>query len=350
MRALLDLARAFGLAAEAQLARAARYRGADAAYGRHVAAALRRAAPALAAALPDARPSGIRLVEPVAHTRGGFFSCFAACEGGPDLFVKAVPSASREAVFWAAWRRGGIRTRGDHYVLAPPIAEFRGRTVTLLAFARDDALPKTRRTAFRRFRGRLDEVVRAIADFNSDHLGGDVALPEPDFGRSYPVPGRRGIARHVGIERARTHALVETMKATSARWRHVARALDGATRCLCHMDLGTGNVVPRGGRCVFIDFGSACIAPAGADLHTVLRFGGRGSGAGRELAEAYADVFARKGIALDLEAVLHACQAYFATRYTTPRLRSVGPEVFAEAAEMGSALAARLGDGRLLHR
>jgi hypothetical protein len=349
MRALLDLARAFGLVAEAQLARAARYRGDDAAYGRHVAAALRRAAPALAAALPDARPSGIRLVEPIAHTRGGFFSCFAACEGGPDLFVKAVPSASREAVFWAAWRRGGIRTRGDHYVLAPPIAEHRGRTVTLLAFARDDALPKTRRTAFRRFRaGSTRSCARRGLQLRPSRRRRGAA----GTGLRPQLP-RAGPSRHRAAcrDRARAHdALVETMKATSARWRHVARALDGATRCLCHMDLGTGNVVPRGGRCVLIDFGSACIAPAGADLHTVLRFGGRGTGAGRELAEAYADVFARKGIALDPEAVLHACQAYFATRYTTPRLRSVGPDVFAEAAEMGAALAARLGDGRLLHR
>ena len=351
MGGLGDVARQGGLVAAALLARRARLRRDDAAYGRHVAAALRLAAPELAAALPEAGPGEIRLVEPIGHTRGGFFSALASAGRGADLFVKAVPSRGREARFWAAWARGEIRSRGAHYLLAPPLAECRGTLVTILAFARDDALPATRGQAFRRFRTGLDAVVRAVADFNSDHMGRDWPLPPAGFGRVCRVPRRRDVCRELGIEPQGADALVATMQATAARWGGVAAALDAAPGCLCHLDLGTGNVVATGESCAIIDFGMAAPAPAGADLHTILRYGGRGLGAAEGLVAEYVAVFAAKGIALDPEAVLRACRAHYATRYTNLRLRSVSRrEVFEAAVAAGASLVEETERARRLHR
>jgi Ser/Thr protein kinase RdoA (MazF antagonist) len=83
------------------------------------------------------------------------------------------------------------------------------------------------------------------------------------------------------------------------------------------MDVGTANIVLNQGTSILLDFGFAGMAPIGADLHTVRRYGGPAwSG---ELVDAYAEVFAAKGIEVDTAAILRTLDAHFAARYRNLR-------------------------------
>ena len=104
-------------------------------------------------------------------------------------------------------------------------------------------------------------------------------------------------------------------RAIEADWGPVRDAVERGARCLSHMDLGRGNVLLGDGPVILLDFGHAGAAPVGADLHTVLRFAGA-SGPGTEaLVDAYAAVFAAKGLAVDPVAVRRSLEAHFAARY-----------------------------------
>ena len=259
--------------------------------------------------------------EPITYARGGFFSALVEAPAG-SRFVKAVPTRSREALFWEAWRRGLIRCEGVHYRLVPPAEIASGRMVTVLSFPRLQVV-RPRKSARSRLFGRdALEVVRALADFNSDHRLAEGAFPPARDCGPVPVPRPRRVARALGVEVERSRAIAADLRAVEAGWHRVRGPVDAGDRCLAHMDLGMGNILLDHRPMVMLDFGHAGIAPVGADLHTVLLYADPDPAAATEMAEVYAAVFREKGQDVDPAAVLRSAQAHFAARYRDLRFFS----------------------------
>jgi hypothetical protein len=301
------------------------------------------------AALPGGRPRGRGAVgalgaavvdcAPMLNTNGGFFCSGATSATGGRYFSKGIPAWSREARFWRGWRDGAVTPEGRHYRIVPPVAMVDGRQVMVLVFPELGFM----RTNFRKRDGiyarNVRRVVRTVAEFNAAHAGG--AFPAARTGGRLRVPGAATVAEALGVDGDEAQAIVARLRAVEAGWGDVRRRLGGLGTCLSHMDLGPSNVVMHEGRGVLMDFGHAGSAPVGADLHTVLRYGGM---AEVELLALYAEVFAEKGIALDLEAARLALRVSFAGRYRNLRLKSARDrEVFERALEMSERL---LGPGR----
>ena len=233
---------------------------------------------------------------PLPNTAGGFFCAIATGAGGGRYFTKGILGSSREARFWRAWRDGAVRVEGRHYRIEPPVAVAGGRAVMVLAFPEQAFM----RTDWRTRDGIYARNVRA-----GGAGGGGVQRGPCRRGglcggagvRRVRVPAAAAVAAALGVDAGEARAIAGRLRAVEAGWGEVRRRVGGLAGGLGHMDLGPSNVVMHEGRGVLMDFGHAGLAPAGADLHTVLRYGG-GVEEG-ELLELYAEVFAGMGVALD---------------------------------------------------
>ena len=326
-------------------ARRARARGDLEAYRRHILAIIDLAFGQASEDPPDAEASGLRgaLTEfrPLGGTKGGFFACLATDAAGTTRFVKCVPTLGREMRFWDAWERGEIAVEGEHYRLLPPVARQRGRLLSLLVFPDLGPSPGLTKRRTSRYTGNLEIVVRAIADFNASHAGAAApALKVSAGAKAHRVPTRRRIVRTLSVDRRSARRIARSLRAVEARWGALRQRLYGGPLCLSHMDFGPGNIlIQPDQRPVILDFCHAALAPAGSDLHTVLRYARKGEGPvdPERLAAIYAEVFAARGIAVERAAVLFAAETHFASRYRNLRLGSTR-DVFDEALHLSEAL------------
>jgi hypothetical protein len=181
-------------------------------------------------------------------------------------------------------------------------------------------------------------VVRAVADFNSSHLRPDRRFRPSEVGERVPVPPAAEVRRALGVDAAAAREIVRTLRGVEARWTVLRDQVYRSGSCLCHMDLGPGNISFRRGIGIIQDFGHAAAAPIGSDLHTVLRYGGLDSHGIDGVIAAYAGVFAEKGIEVDAGSVRRALEAHFAARYRDLRLPSARPAAFRQAVGMSLAL------------
>jgi hypothetical protein len=335
-----SLLRGVRIALGAFRARRARHRGDTEAYRRAI---LRIVDLAFAPPQdgPPAGRDGLRDCIPIARSRGGFFSCLLDDGAGRRRFVKCIPARSREVRFWDAWARGEIRAEGRHYRLLPPEDSVVGRYMAFLIFPDLGANPGLSRRRTSRYASNTERVVRAIADFNSDHLdAGDKTFAEAPDARTPFVPMTRRIIRALAVDRREARRIARALRRIAWRWRDVRKRLDREPRCLSHMDLGPGNIL-MGRPPLLLDFGHAAVAPIGADLHTVLRYGRKGgSPVDRDaLVETYAQIFEAKGIAVDRAKIRLAAETHFAARYRNLRLASA-PDVFGEALRLSQRLIA----------
>ena len=292
--------------------------------------------------------SDIARVEPFLHTRGGFFACLADTRGGARIFAKCILSRGREARFWRTWRDGGIRAEGARYRLLPPDHAITGPIATVLFFPAHPALPITGKRRIAAYAKHAHLAVRALADFNSDHM--DPALVGPFAGSGASGPPRaarpRALERTYGFDRDTSLAAAADLRAARNAWPAATAGLDTAPRCLCHLDLGRGNVIFERGKATILDFGHAAIAPAGADLHTVLRYTRADGSRRNRFAEIYAAEFARKDVEIDPDLVRLAMEARYAARYTDPGLPGARRRsVFLSALRTARTLAERTDSG-----
>lgn len=329
-----------GLGAEAAIlpavlrARSARARRDGAAVTEEVARCLRRVFPG----------SQIGDPAPFLGSRGGFFAALATVDGR-RLFVKAILARGRESRFWTATQDGRIRTAGRHYRLLVPERIIAGRAVCLLVTPAMEALAddsaRTRRHGYRKA---SDLVLRAMGEFNATHFPAVRGLPGPRReGRPRRPPTAAALAQGLGLEPREAAAAAARLGKIGEDWGPVRARLAAMPRCLSHLDLGPGNIRIVDGRGLLLDFGHASAAPAGADLHSLLRYGG-GRRDLEQLSEEYAAIFAANGMALDPEAARFAAVAHFAERYRD--LHSVGPRgiaAFHQALELSEVLIAGVG-------
>lgn len=326
-------------------ARRARARGDLEAYGRHILAIIDLAFGQSADGAPDAAGPGfagtLSDFRPLGGTKGGFFACLATDATGTTRFLKCVPTLGREMRFWDAWERGEIAVEGAHYRLLPPVARQRGRLLSLLVFPDLGPSPGLTKRRTSRYTGNLEIVVRAIADFNASHAGAAAPALKVSAGAgAHRVPTRRRIVRALSVDRAAAGRIARSLRGVERRWDALRRRLYGGPLCLSHMDFGPGNILIQPDvRPVILDFGHAALAPAGADLHTVLRYARKGGGPvdPERLAAIYAEVFADRGVAVEPAAVLLAAETHFAARYRNLRLGSTR-DVFDEALRLSEAL------------
>lgn len=298
---------------------------------------------ALMGSAPDG--SAITDCEPIIHTRGGFFCCLITTAASARYFVKGVSAAGREALFWSAWARGAIRCEGQHYRIVPPAAMSRHGDVVVLLFPALQGLHLDSAERKSAFRQNIQRVVRAIADFNSNHVnsvGRDV-LPSTGCD-PLPKPRFATIKRTLGGDVTRARHVMRSLSTIEARWPQFRDRLYRKSPCVCHMDFGPNNVALHEEIPVIQDFGMVGLAPAGADLHTVFRYARR-LGTGwvdrRNLVENYAGVFEDKRIKIEREAVQTALDAHFSARYRNPNLDSARrPVAFEAAVETGLRLIA----------
>jgi hypothetical protein len=254
---------------------------------------------------------------PIKNALGGFFACIAITGAG-RRFVKGVLAGSREAAFWDAWRQGAVRTEGRHYRLVPPCAMLVGRAIGILVFPELQGLESPGRIG--PYRRHVRRVVRAVADFNSDHLlpaGGQVR-PSQVCDR-VPVPSWRRVEELLGVGPERAGQIVAALRRVEPRWDALRDRSYRSARCLCHMDLGRTNVVLDRGPVLLLDFGNAGAAPIGADLHAVRRYLGPGGPSMDDLVATYCEVFELKGIPVDPAGIRLAADAHFAARYRNLR-------------------------------
>jgi hypothetical protein len=287
------------------LARRARARGDRTACTQHTLRAVRLAIGR------DGQYGPVLDCEPRTHSIGGFFACIAVTGAG-RFFIKGVPARGREVAFWTAWQRGLVRTEGVHYRLIPPRLIYAGGLIGILLFPELVGLEQANRRW--QYRRRIRRVVRAIADFNSDHI-----LPiDSPFRISHvcdraAVPSGRRAERLLGVDNASARSITATLRRIEPRWDDIRDRLYRSVHCLSHMDVGTTNIVLNQGTSILLDFGFAGAAPIGADLHTVRRYGGPAWS--RDLVGTYAEVFAAKGVEVDPTAILRTLNAHFAARY-----------------------------------
>ncbi len=287
----------------------------------------------LAAAFPQGLDGPLVDCAPMMKTGGGFFCAIASGAGGGRFFTKAILGSSREAKVWRAWSAGAVRGEGRHYRLEPPVAVAEAGPVMVLAFAERGYM----RTDFRKRDGiyarNVRRVVRAVAEFNAVHRGLGAGVPVARGCRRLAVPGVKAVEAALGVEAVEAAAIVRRLTTVEAGWDAVGWRLDGLAAGLGHMDLGPSNIVMHEGRGVLMDFGHAGLAPLGADLHVVRRYGGLEEAELLDLyGEAFAGDFDRAGAEL-------ALRAHFAGRYRNLKLRSArDPEVFGRALEMSEEL------------
>lgn len=270
---------------------------------------------------------------PVGQTKGGYFSCIAVSTDGTRRFVKCIPKRSREMRFWDAWAKDGIRTRGRHYELLPPERCLSGAQLAVLVFPALDPNPGLGRRRTSRYAGNLETVVRAIADFNSDHAGDGLPdLRVSQEGKAHFVPLKRRIVGTLGVNGQEARRISQNLRAIEWRWAALRRRIYRAPLCLSHMDFGPGNILIGPRPPVILDFGHAAVAPIGTDLHTVLRYARKGDAPvdWSRLVDIYAEVFESKGIAVDRAAIANAAELHFAARYRNLRLQSAR-DVFRDA-------------------
>lgn len=327
----------------ALLARAARRRNDAKAYARHARRVLDLAAPA-GGWVPDA---AIIRTEPIIHTRGGFFACRILASDGARRFAKAVLASSREAMFWARWREGLVRTEGEFYSINPPSRLRLAGDVAVLVFPELEALETGREARGRTFRDNVDLVTRAIADFNSSHLHfGGGGFPKSRACEPLAVPSRSALRRSLGLGAASAGDVRRRLRFVEANWPQVRNRVYESPACLSHMDLGPGNFVLGDGLGILQDFGLAGMAPIGSDLHTIARYAVRLGGRTdkHRLVDVYAEVFAAKGVAVDRAAILSALDAHFAARYRNLALPSARKRPAFDAA-LNASLALTGGEG-----
>ena len=277
--------------------------------------------------------------EPSVQGLGGFFAGVAVTASG-RLFVKCVLAGGREAAFWDAWGRGAVRAAGAHYRVLTPVAILSGRVATCLAFPELAGLDQDRRRRLGRYRRHLLAVARAMADFNSEHpLVGDPPFRPAPAGEAPRLPGRKEVEKALKVDAARAGDIVAALRRIERGWGEVRDRVERGPRCLAHMDLGPGNIAFDGAGCVLLDFGAAGAAAVGADLHSLLRYGGRSRPADDALVATYAAIFEGKGTAVDRDAARLAMRAHFAARYRNLRFagaRNLG--TFGAATAMSDAL------------
>ena len=209
--------------------------------------------------------------EPITYARGGFFSALVEAPAG-SRFVKAVPTRSREALFWEAWRRGLIRCEGVHYRLVPP-----GRD-RVWTYGHRAELPEAPggQAEEERAKPAVPVGTRWRWSGRSPTSTPTIGWPRARFRRrGTAVRCRRPaapVARALGVEAERARAIAADLRAVEAGWASSPRASRRGRRCLAHMDLGMGNILLDHRPMVMLDFGHAGIAPVGADLHTVLLY------------------------------------------------------------------------------
>jgi hypothetical protein len=298
----------------------------------------RHVAAALTAAFPGGLDGPVAEVAPLPNTGGGFFCAIACGAGGGRYFTKGILASGREAALWRAWRDGAVRVEGEHYRIEPPAAIAAAPPVMVLAFPERAFMRTDWRTRDGIYAREVRRVVRAVAEFTAAHAGGaGFAAARGCVGAR--VPGEAAVAAALGVEGGEARAIAGRLRAVERGWPAVRRRVGGLAGRLGHMDLGPSNVVIHEGRGVLMDFGHAGLAPAGADLHTALRYGG-GAEEG-ELLDLYVEVFSARGVALDRAAAELALRAYFAARYRNLGLRSARERaVFERALEMSERLVA----------
>ena len=112
--------------------------------------------------------------------------------GGPAVRQGRADAEPRGAVL-GGLARGVIRGEGVHYRLVPPAEMASGRMVTVLSFPTLPAGPGGKSARQRLFGRDALAVVRALADFNSDHRRCRAGFPPARDCGPVPVPGpRRG--------------------------------------------------------------------------------------------------------------------------------------------------------------
>lgn len=270
---------------------------------------------------------------PVGRTRGGYFSCIAVSADGSRKFVKCISVRSREMRFWEAWANGEIRTSGRHYQILPPERHITGMHFAVLVFPALAPNPGLKKRRTPRYTGNLKKVVRAIADFNSDHAGSALPnLPVSRHGKAHFVPLGRRIVATLGVDRQEARRISRELRWVERRWAGLRRGIYRGPLCLSHMDFGPGNVLIGTKPPVILDFGHAAAAPIGTDLHTVLRYARKGDAPvdWSQLVDIYARVFEAKGIAVDRAEITRAADLHFASRYRDLRLQSAR-DVFRDA-------------------
>lgn len=288
---------------------------------------------------PDTR---ITDSDPIIHTRGGYFCSIVTTAGNRRYFVKAVSSDSREARFWNAWREGLIRCDGKHYRIASPVQVQQRSGLAILLFKANAYKGRDRKSEYR---ANLALVVRAAAEFNSDHLNMDRGRFDAScICDSPPTPRYSTVKRLFSGDPARTERCMRSLSSIRGKWSRFRERLYAESACLSHMDFGPNNIVVEEDHCVIQDFGLAGLAPVGSDLHTVFRYARRlGSGwpDKAKLVESYASVFAEKGVDLDQDAVRRALDAHFSARYRNLKLQNSHRALaFEHAVRMGAGLVA----------
>lgn len=315
----LDLVFRSKLFCSAFSARRARARKDSTAYIRHIARGLDLA-------ISEARMEGrapvdllggpIVRIEPISHTHGGFFNCLFETAKGRRFFAKAVRTPSRESMFWNAWQRGAIRTEGRYYRIHAPVLLLGSRDIRVLIFPENKLIGENPADRRRTYHRHLDLATLSIADFNSDHLNIEpLGLSSSHACGPNPLP-HQTIIRAV-LPEADPRTIRKQIRDIERRWPAVKKQVYSAPVCLCHMDMGPGNVSPGHGISTLMDFGCAAIAPIGSDLHAVFRYSGQKDGwpDPNRFIHPYTEVFASKGITVDPVQIRCALDAHFAARY-----------------------------------
>ncbi len=271
-------------------------------------------------------------------TRGGWFSTIVVAADGARFFAKAVSARGRERAFWRAWAEGGVVVEGAHFRLGAGLfaqAGARGGDASGLSGSARARAASAKQKALLQHSWIGGAGDRGVLR-NSPGRAGPAAAASWPAGGARPL-GPSALGRRLGVapaEAARLAARLRAVEAASSRLDPLP-----ATH-IAHLDFGTTNAAPDGGRVIVQDFGHAAPAAPGADLHSVLRWG-RAPGAApfdlRPHVEAYVAGFAAEGVALDADLVLQAAERHFAARYRNPR-QSSSHEVLAEALALSERL------------
>jgi hypothetical protein len=261
-------------------------------------------------------------------------------DGSLVQFVeKGVQSKSREVAFWLGMGKA-LTAAGPHYEVVAPLGLVVLEPLAVLHFPYIPTVNRTTRQERSLYRDKMDIVVRAVVDFNAQNtvseptgrwLGGSPFRADPD------LPNLESLKRRLGVDSHAANALRSELAHIIERWPVIRKCYEELPACVCHNDLGPGNVIFSSDVTRILDFGMATGGPLGSDLHALIRWSSFLTDATKaeEVIRSYADLLISSGVDVTHQDVRVAAWTTFFLRYCDLRWRSARNRDAFEAAIRG---------------
>lgn len=236
--------------------------------------------------------------EPVRQGMGSYWLCRLdiVMEDGSTLRLmeKAVEAGGPEAKFWR--RAGDFHMSGRRFASIGPLFSIETEPITILYLPYRDGVHQSKVESKRNFRANIDDLVRAVAEFNASNVTkDDPAEARRIVSTRKDAPSIRDICNGLGLpSRHAARLLRNACLNIDARWKELEERYDALPVSLCHNDIGPGNAIVTDGNTHLLDFEKAGLAPVGSDMHTIVRWGGKCLEDGTEaerLLQLYSDEF-----------------------------------------------------------